>query len=133
MQNNICGSILLNIINYFLLFIHCMQKYIALTFHWNKNRWKPLQICIFNFYGLSKNPNVNCGNSQLNHIYSINYLIEYQVEYYLKYLCKSLYIYKPWYYVSKEFLTKNIRRKPTLFSWNPLVMKCLRTSKFKIF
>ncbi len=82
---------------------------------------------------ISRITNVNFGNSQLNYIHSINYLIKYQIEYDLKYLCKLLYIYKPWKYVAKEFLTKNIQRKPTLFSWNPLIMKCLGTSKFKIF
>jgi hypothetical protein len=39
--------------------------------------------------------NVKFGNSQLNYIYSINYLIKYQIEHYLKDLCKYIYIYTP--------------------------------------
>ncbi len=37
------------------MFIHCITKYIASTFHWNKKRWELLQNCILNFCGSFKN------------------------------------------------------------------------------
>jgi len=37
------------------MFVHCMPRYIVLSFHWNKKMWDLLQICIINFHGHFKN------------------------------------------------------------------------------
>jgi hypothetical protein len=43
-SNNILGPFLLNlfiVMNYFfLMFIHCIPNYVALSFYWNKNKWE---------------------------------------------------------------------------------------------
>jgi hypothetical protein len=37
------------------MFIYCMPKYMAWSFHSNKKRWKLLQICILYWCGPFKN------------------------------------------------------------------------------
>jgi hypothetical protein len=67
---NICTTI----DYYFLMFIHCISKYMAFCFPWNKNRWKSLQFCIPNCCGPFRNHVLELNS--LNYNYSINYQIK---------------------------------------------------------
>jgi len=53
-------------------------------FHWNKNRWEMLQICIPNFHGPFENHKPQIWKF-ITKLYSINELINKKIKYHLKY------------------------------------------------
>jgi hypothetical protein len=89
------------------MFIHCMPKYMILSFHWNKKVGIVTKFYFLKFFNNFKN-HINSGNSQLNYAYSIDNLLKHQIKYHLKYQ-SYIYVYNSKLCIKSVYDKKNSR------------------------